>query len=74
MMLVEQDVLGTNEGCAKLLKMIADDQLRQKVAAEIPKHKTSEDRWQAFVEVADIFNKQVRSFIINLNLQFSFTM
>lgn len=59
MMLVEQDVLKTKEGCAKFLRMIQDDELRGKVEDEIQKVKTSVERWHAFIEVANLFNKQM---------------
>ncbi|XP_065200847.1 DNA primase small subunit [Planococcus citri] len=58
MMIEEQDVLRTKEGCDKLLKMISDEKLQEKVNAEIFEVDTSAERWDKFVAVAELHNQQ----------------
>ncbi len=59
MIIEEQNALGTNEGCAKFLKMISDETLKNLAEKELRQHKTSIDRWNAFKNIAETANKQV---------------
>lgn len=64
MMIKEQDVLSTKDGCHKLLKMIADEKLQEKVKAEIFEVNTSQERWDKFVAVAESYNIQTVCILI----------
>lgn len=56
---IEQDALGTNDGCTKFLKMINDEEFRHNVEKEFKEHTSSLERWKAFKALADYTNKQV---------------
>lgn len=57
--LKDQDILQTNEGCSKFLQMVLDEELAKLVKEEFKNSKTSLDRWNAFVMTSDTFNRQV---------------
>lgn len=57
MMVIEQDILGSEEAIKKFLLMVPDEQLRNKLEAAMLKYHKGTDRWSVFEETVAAHNK-----------------
>lgn len=74
MIVKEQDMLGTDESLKKFLAIL-DESIRQNVETVLLKHKTSEDRWNAFTNYYNSTLKQNvarRHLIEEIKLQYTY--